>query len=69
MFLAVLFLKSVALAVKGEYVGKELVTEIWAPALILSLMGFRQSVFTLAPCERGGQKDEDCQWVQFCSTV
>lgn len=69
MFLAVLFLKPVTLAVKGEHVGKDLVTEIWALALILSLMGFRYSVFTLAPCKRGGQKDEHCQRVQFCSTV
>lgn len=68
MLLAVLFLKPVALDVKGEHVGKDLVTEIWALALILSLMGLRYSVFTLAPCKQGGQKGEQCQWVQFCST-
>ena len=33
--LAVLFLKPVTLAVKGEHVGKCLVTEIWAVALAL----------------------------------
>lgn len=33
--LAVLFLKPVALAVKGEHVGKCLVTEIWAVAVAL----------------------------------
>lgn len=58
MLLAVLFLKPVTLAVKGEHVGKDLVTDIWAPALILSLMGFRYSVVTQAPCKWGEQKDE-----------
>lgn len=68
MLLAVLFLKPVALDVKGEHVGKDLVTEIWALALILSLVGLRYAVFTLAPCNQGRQKGEQCQWVQFCST-
>lgn len=44
--LAVLFLKPVTLAVKGEHVGKCLVMEIWAAALALGSFANGVQVFS-----------------------